>query len=133
MIVSHQYHKYIPDDLEEGILYISEQYSTAIHLCCCGCGEKVITPLKATGWELSFHENGASLYPSIGNWSFPCQSHYWIKEGGVEWSYKFSESEIRGVRESSLSTRVDYYRARKRHKSLMYKILVFFGFRKSCE
>ena len=26
-----------------------------------------------------------SLNPSIGNWSYPCRSHYWIKGNRVVW------------------------------------------------
>ena len=29
----------IPDELEEGVLYISMKYHTTAHLCACGCGE----------------------------------------------------------------------------------------------
>ena len=32
---------FIPDHVEQGKIYISETYHTAIHKCCCGCGEEV--------------------------------------------------------------------------------------------
>ena len=35
-----------------------------------------------------------SLWPSIGNWSFPCRSHYWVVENRVEWSYDMTPEEI---------------------------------------
>jgi len=31
----------VPPELEDGVIYISMIYGTAIHKCCCGCGEKV--------------------------------------------------------------------------------------------
>ena len=70
----------IPKELEENILYISEEYKTAIHLCLCGCKEKTITPLLGGQfWDLIKEKNGkVSLIGSIGNYSFPCQSHYII-------------------------------------------------------
>ena len=70
----------IPDLLEENKLYISEQYKTAIHLCLCGCGEKTITPLGGGQfWDLIKEKNGiVSLIGSIGNYNFPCKSHYII-------------------------------------------------------
>ena len=74
----------IPDDLEDGILYISHKYQVAVHLCCCGCGGEVVTPLDHEGWHLT-EENGATLSPSIGNFSFPCRSHYFIRRNRVEW------------------------------------------------
>ena len=43
----------IPDRLEPGRLYISIPYTTALHLCCCGCGNEVVTPLHPVHWTLS--------------------------------------------------------------------------------
>lgn len=71
--------EFIPEQLEAGKLYISEKYKAALHLCLCGCGEIVSTPLTRDGWELvKFPENKVTLSPSIGNYSFPCKSHYII-------------------------------------------------------
>ena len=74
----------IPDELEEGVLYISMKYHTTAHLCACGCGEKVVNPLNQKyGWILTFDGQRVSLSPSIGNYQFPCCSHYYIKENKV--------------------------------------------------
>lgn len=37
-----------PRELEPGVLYISMEYATAVHSCCCGCGERVVTPFTPT-------------------------------------------------------------------------------------
>lgn len=66
----------IPARLEGGVLHISRKYKTMSHLCCCGCGNKVVTPLNPSGWKLTESSGSVSLDPSIGNLSFPCQSHY---------------------------------------------------------
>ena len=70
----------IPEIIEENKLYISEKYKTAIHNCLCGCGEKTITPLTGGSfWDLVKENNGTvSLIGSVGNYSFPCKSHYII-------------------------------------------------------
>lgn len=72
--------EFIPEILEENKLYISEEYKCAIHLCLCGCGEKTITPLGGgKNWDLIKENNGTvSLIGSVGNYSFPCKSHYII-------------------------------------------------------
>ena len=88
-----------PTPLEAGILYISEKYATALHLCCCGCGQEVITPLSSAEWKLHRIGSAVSLSPSIGNWSFACQSHYWIKLNKVLWEKAFSAAEIARVRQ----------------------------------
>lgn len=76
--------EHIPAQLEEGTLYVSMKYHTTAHLCACGCGEKVVNPLnRKYGWILTFDGQRLSLSPSIGNYQFPCRSHYYIKESEV--------------------------------------------------
>jgi hypothetical protein len=86
-----------PRELQSGRLYISERYRAAVHLCCCGCGEKVVTPLSPAEWQVEFKEGRASLRPSIGNWSMACQSHYWIRDNQVVWSGQMSTRQMRAV------------------------------------
>lgn len=93
----HSYVEYIPEKLESGILYISRKYSTASHLCCCGCGLQVVTPLNPAKWQLTDHGQTVSLYPSIGNWSFSCRSHYWIDHGRIKWAGAMSAQQISNV------------------------------------
>ncbi len=88
----------IPEQLEEGILYVSRRYATASHLCCCGCGLEVVTPINPAKWRLVERADTVSLWPSIGNWSFPCQSHYYIERNGVRWAGSFSPKMIAAVK-----------------------------------
>jgi uncharacterized protein DUF6527 len=74
----------IPDLLEEGRLYISMPFATAIHLCACGCRFEVVTPLRRGRWRLLF-DGEVTLRRSIGNQSFPCKSHYFITRNRVVW------------------------------------------------
>ncbi|MBM0255553.1 DUF6527 family protein [Micromonospora sp. 4G55] len=83
-----------PTQLDPGVLYVSAKYSTAAHLCCCGCREEVITPLSPAQWVLTF-DGTVSLQPSVGNWSLPCRSHYIIDGGRVRWSRPFTNKEIK--------------------------------------
>lgn len=71
--------KGVPRDLEPGVLYVSMEYGTVVHSCCCGCGHEVVTPLTPTDWRLTFDGETISLWPSVGNWNLPCRSHYVIK------------------------------------------------------
>src|ERR1700684_3808705 len=92
--LKHAFVEFIPDELEQGTLYISIRFATASHLCCCGCGNKVVTPIRPTDWKLIFDGKTISLHPSIGNWSFPCRSHYWIRNNRITWAPKWSEDQI---------------------------------------
>jgi hypothetical protein len=98
MTLKHEFVEYIPSDLKEGTIYISISFATAVHKCCCGCGNEVITPLSRTDWELTFDGESISLDPSVGNWSFPCQSHYWIKRNRIEWAPRWSRKQIEASR-----------------------------------
>jgi hypothetical protein len=90
--------KYIPERLDDGILYISRRYSTAAHLCCCGCRREVITPLNPAKWRLLEKNGSVSFYPSVCNWSFPCQSHYWIVGNCVRWASAVTPEIIAAVK-----------------------------------
>lgn len=108
--------EYIPERLEEGILYISEKYGTATHKCCCGCGEEVVTPLNPTDWSLKMEGNLATLDPSIGNWSFACRSHYWIRRGQVIWAASMTQRQIERVRAFDHAKKEAYFRAKNQEK-----------------
>lgn len=95
--ITPQFVELAPSSLEPGVLYISRKYQLALHLCCCGCGEKVVTPLSSAEWRLQLVKEVATLSPSIGNWSMPCRSHYWIRGNRVVWSGPLSQRGINAV------------------------------------
>ena len=101
--------QYMPTSLESGILYVAQEFGAAAHLCACGCGVIVRTPLDETEWSLEETEEGPSLYPSIGNWQEPCQSHYWIERGRVIWVPKWSSAQIEAGRRREQQRRTTYY------------------------
>lgn len=103
----------IPEAVDPGVLYISMSLASAIHLCACGCGLEVITPLSPTDWKLYFDGDHVSLEPSIGNWGFPCRSHYWIRGGKVRWSGSMSATEVDGGRVRDQHRKNDYYEHKK--------------------
>jgi hypothetical protein len=106
--------QYIPKELKPGVLYVAEEFSAAVHLCACGCGSKVSTPLGPSDWTLEEAVSGASLTPSIGNWQLPCRSHYWIHEGKIIWSGAWTPAQIAAGRRSEEARRRTYYDNRKR-------------------
>ena len=109
MRLRHEFVDHIPEQLDDGVLYVSIRFGTIVHLCACGCGEEVVTPLGPVEWRLTYDGRTVSLVPSIGNWSFPCKSHYWIDEGVVRWARGFSEAEVALVRQKARTRRDGYY------------------------
>lgn len=102
---------YMPKELAPGVLYLSEEFCTAAHLCPCGCGSKVRTPLGPIEWALEETYKGPTLYPSVGNWQQNCQSHYWIYEGEIKWAKKWTPQQIAAGRRKEEERRRAYYEA----------------------
>lgn len=101
----HVFSSIIPNNLEENKIYISIKYNTAVHKCACGCGEEVVTPLSPNDWKMTYDGERISLYPSIGNWSYKCRSHYWIKQNNIVWAENWSNEKIKQVRKNETKNR----------------------------
>ncbi len=83
-IIRPEYVEQLPNDMQEGVLYICEAFELTAHKCCCGCGEDVYNKLGPAKWQLTKMPDGSvSLYPSIGNWKYICKSHYLINNNRV--------------------------------------------------
>ena len=92
--LDHEFVDYLPDDLEEGTLYVSIRFGTVAHLCACGCGNQAVTPLGPTDYKLTYDGETITLHPSIGNWNFPCRSHYLIRSSRVVWAGDWTDDQI---------------------------------------
>ena len=81
----------VPEKLKSGLLYVCFDCNVVVHLCACGCGEKVVLPIAPDFWSVKYDGETVSLTPSIGNFQFPCKSHYWIRENKVIWVDGFAQ------------------------------------------
>ena len=111
--LAHEFVEYVPGRLAEGVLYVSIAYRTAVHLCACGCGNKVATPISPADWKLQYDGDTVSLTPSIGNWGFPCRSHYWIDRDRIRWAGAWTSNQIAAGRERDDHGRASYFDERK--------------------
>lgn len=107
--ITPQFVEFIPSTLQDGVLYISQKYSTAAHKCCCGCGIKIVTPITPTDWRLTVSGNEVTLHPSIGNWNHPCQSHYIIRSNRVIWVGAMTQQQINWGRDRDRANKRAYY------------------------
>ena len=107
--IRHEFVALAPKTLEEGVLYVSVEYGSAVHNCFCGCGVKVATPFTPTDWKLTFDGDTVSLSPSVGNWDLPCRSHYVIKRDVVHWAGDMTRAEIAGGRAADRRRKGAYY------------------------
>ena len=59
---------FIPEKLEEGKVYISEEFEVSCHSCLCGCGEKTVLPFgNEHGWQLIKHESAQTASSHRGD------------------------------------------------------------------
>ncbi|MCB2062084.1 MAG: hypothetical protein KDE25_01240 [Novosphingobium sp.] len=112
MTIELRHVEFMPKVLEPNVLYVSEKYRTAAHLCACGCGDKIRTPLGPTEWSFTTGRRGPSLWPSVGSWQRPCRSHYVIRNGEVHWANQWTDSEVRQGRLKEHAARKEYFAKR---------------------
>jgi hypothetical protein len=94
-----QFVESFPTPMETGVLYVSTTYSTSGHICPCGCGLEVVTKLSPARWRVSF-DGEVSLSPSVAATGLPCNSHYFITRGHVDWHGDLDQRQAALVREA---------------------------------
>ena len=55
---------------------------------------KLIRRCILPGWSITYDGTALSLWPSVGNWSEKCQSHYWIEKNRVHWGRRWTRDEV---------------------------------------
>lgn len=109
IVLAHQFVHAIPEVMAERTLYVSVEFGTVAHKCCCGCGSEVVAPLTPTDWKLIFDGETISLEPSIGNWNLPCKSHYWIRQNRVHWARPWTWQQIEAGQAADARAKAEHY------------------------
>jgi len=117
--LTHEFVEFIPDVIEEGKIYVSIDYATAVHKCGCGCSKEVVTPLSPTDWKLIFDGKTVSLDPSIGNWGFPCRSHYWVRNDRAIWAEDWPHARVDANRADDRRAKEQYYSGAEEAKTVV--------------
>lgn len=107
--LEHRFVQHAPEILDPGVLYVSMEFATAMHLCCCGCSREVVTPFSPTDWKLVFDGEAVSLNPSVGNWNFPCRSHYIIRQNRVLEAGSWSHDMVRAEQQRDTAAKASRY------------------------
>jgi hypothetical protein len=85
MRIKYEFVESAPETLQPGTMYVSTRYRAIVHLCLCGCGEKVLLNLDPTAWRFTFDGRSLSIWASVGNVGIPCRSHYMVESSQVRW------------------------------------------------
>lgn len=107
--LEHRFVRNVPRELDPGVLYISMDYATAVHSCCCGCGDRVVTPFTPTDWRMTFDGESVSLHPSVGNWNQKCRSHYVIQANRVLEAGAWSASQVEAEQRRDKRAKAEHY------------------------
>lgn len=108
-VLEHRFVEHFPERLEPGVLYVSVEYGSAAHSCCCGCGEEVVTPLTPTDWSMTYDGETVTLHPSVGSWTLACRSHYVIRRNLVLEAPPWSDEQIEAERLRDRRVKAAYY------------------------
>lgn len=107
--VRPEFVEFIPDRLEDGVIYVSTRFGTIVHACCCGCSSEVATPLSPVGWSFAYDGQAITLDPSVGSLGLKCQSHYWNYRNRVDWAPQWSTQRIAWGRRKDAADYRSYY------------------------
>jgi hypothetical protein len=58
---------------------------------------------------MTFDGVSISLWPSIGNWNFPCRSHYIVKANRIIEATPWSQTMVEAERERDKSAKAEYF------------------------
>lgn len=109
-VLEHRFVESFPEALEPGVLYVSLEYGSVAHSCCCGCGEEVVTPLTPTDWNITYDGETITLHPSVGSWTLPCRSHYVIRRNRVIEAPSWSGAEVVAERRRDRRARAAHFK-----------------------
>ena len=108
-VLEHRFVEHFPETLERGVLYVSLEFGSVAHSCCCGCGEEVVTPLTPTDWNITYDGETITLHPSVGSWTLSCRSHYLIRRGHVIEAPPWTDAEIAAERRRDRRAKANYF------------------------
>lgn len=108
-VLEHRFVGHFPESLEPGVLYVSLEFGSVAHSCCCGCGEEVVTPLTPTDWNITYDGETITLHPSVGSWTLPCRSHYVIRRGKVIEAPPWTDAEIAAERRRDQRAKAKFF------------------------
>jgi hypothetical protein len=95
----------IPNQLSEGVVYHTRKFKLAALLCACGCGHRVMLLVPDSHQVTS--ENGLpTIRPSIAVCDGPCNSHYFVTAGKVEWLPAFTTAQATSLMHNQIARHV---------------------------
>lgn len=95
----------IPAQMQEGVVYHTEEFELAGLLCACGCGHR-ITLLVPDSHQVLNVGGYATITPSVGVFDAPCKSHFIISAGDVSWLPAFTGAQAARIMHAQITRHV---------------------------
>lgn len=102
----------VPKEMEECVVYHSEEFELAGLRCACGCGHRV-TLLVPDSHQVIDQAGWARVSPSIGVFDAPCRSHFIITASGVDWLPAFSGVQTKSIMRAQIARHVSHDQKRR--------------------
>jgi|SRR5438445_6567909 len=102
MIYSYLAVDRIPKDLSDGVVYYNQEFELGAMLCACGCGHR-IDLLVPDSHQITSVGGLATIRPSILVSDAPCNSHYYISDGRVEWLTAFTPAQVSSIMRNQIA------------------------------
>ena len=80
----------MPNERESGVLYVSEEFGIALHLCACGCGSKIKTLLGLVDASEDEQDQPQALRGPAGKLPVSRSNHSWR----IVWAEKVDTEQI---------------------------------------
>jgi hypothetical protein len=105
--------------------HYSSRFEMAALACACGCGHRVMLNLLDQH-QLVIEHGLPSVTPSILVSDAPCLSHFYIRNGEVEWAQQWTKSTVDMVMQSQVRRHVEQDRMRKVKPSFLRRCADWF-------
>jgi hypothetical protein len=108
----------LPSQVGPFEFHYSRRFEMAALACACGCGHRVMLNLLDQH-QLTITEGVPTVSPSILVSDAPCLSHFFVREGQVEWAQQWSKKTVDKVMQAQLRRHVEQDKLRRPTSSFL--------------
>lgn len=114
----------LPSQVEPYEFHYSQRFEMAAIACACGCGHRVMLNLQDQH-QLVIEGGLPTVTPSILVSDAACLSHFFIRNGQVEWAQQWSKKTVDRVMQAQVRRHVEQDKNRKAKPSFLRRCADF--------
>ena len=105
----------LPTEVGPFEFHYSRRFEMAALACACGCGHRVMLNLLDQH-QLFIKDGFPTVTPSILVSDAPCLSHFFIRNGEVQWAQQWSKKTVDKVMQSQVRRHVEQDKEKRKSK-----------------